>query len=113
MNCMNITTNVQGFPYLTTTNVTVSDTTVDFALGFRRIQPVGFFVVRIASTIPTGTTTTLPVTLTLNGTSRQLTKFNGEAVTVADIQGSGIVVIFNDRFNGILQVVSPLIETTA
>lgn len=112
-NCMNITTNAQGYPYLTTTNITVSDTTVDFALGFRRIQPVGFFVVRIANTIPTGTTTTLPITLTLNGTSRQLTKFGGEAVTVADIEGNGIIVVFNDRFNGILQAVSPLIETTA
>jgi hypothetical protein len=37
MGCFNVTTNVNGIPYLSTTNVIVSDTTVDFALGFRRI----------------------------------------------------------------------------
>ena len=43
----NITTNVTGVPYLSTTNVTVTDTAVDFALGFRRLPAVGYFTVRI------------------------------------------------------------------
>lgn len=113
MSCINITTNAQGVPYMTTTNVTVGDTAVDFALGFRRIQPVGFFIVRIANAIPSDATTTLPITLTLNGTSRQLTKLGGDAVTVADLTGTGVFEVFNDRINGILQVVSPLVEATA
>jgi hypothetical protein len=37
MGSFNVTTNVNGVPYLSTTNVTVTDTAVDFALGFRRI----------------------------------------------------------------------------
>ena len=105
----NITTNVNGVPYLSTTNVTVTDTAVDFALGFRRIAPVGYFTVRITDAIPEGTTDTLPVTLTLNGTSRALTAFNGAPVTAADITGTGVITVFNDRFNGILQITSALV----
>ena len=104
----NITTNVNGIPYLSGTNITVTDTAVDIALGFRRIQPVGHLTVRIASSIPDGTTGTLPVTLTLNGTSRALTFFNGTPVTAADLTGTGVITVFNDRFNGILQLTSPL-----
>lgn len=103
----NVTTNVSGIPYLSTTNVTVSDTTVDFALGFRRIQPVGYFTVRIKDAIPEGTTGTLPVYITLNGNSRALTSFNGAPVTAADLTGTGVITVFNDRFNGILQLTSP------
>lgn len=106
--CSNITTNVNGVPYLTSTNITVTDTAVDIALGFRRIQPVGYMTVRIATAIPTGTTGTLPVTLTLNGTSRPLTFFNGTPVTAADLVGTGVIEVFNDRFNSILQIMSPL-----
>ena len=105
----NITTNVTGVPYLSTTNVTVTDTAVDFALGFRRIAPVGYFTVRITDAIPEGTTGTLPVTLTLNGTSRALTAFNGAPVTAADITGTGVITVFSDRFNGILQITSALV----
>jgi len=108
MRCFNVTTNVNGVPYLSTSNVTVNDTTVDFALGFRRIPPVGYFTVRIADAIPTGTTGTLPVNLTLNGVSRALTFFDGTPVTAADITGTGVITVFNDRFNGILQMTSAL-----
>ena len=106
--CSNITTNVNGTPYLTSTNITVTDTAVDVALGFRRIQPVGYLTVRGATAIPDGTTGTLPVTLTLNGTARALTFFDGTPVTAADLAGTGVMTVFNDRFNGILQLTSPL-----
>lgn len=104
----NVTTNISGVPYLGTTNVTVTDTAVDFALGFRRLSPVGYFTVRIKDAIPDGTTGTLPVTLTLNGVTRALTFFNGTPVTAADITGTGVITVFNDRFNGILQITSAL-----
>ena len=102
MGCFNVTTNANGIPYLSTTTVTVTEDAVSFALGFRRIQPVGYFTVRVEDAIPTGTTETLPVNITLNGTTRPLTYFNGTPVTVADVTGTGILLIFNDRFNGIL-----------
>jgi hypothetical protein len=76
-------------------------------MGFRRIQPVGYLTIRIGDAIPTGTTATLPITLTLNGTSRPLTLFGGSQATVADLTGTGVITVFNDRINGILQLVSP------
>lgn len=109
MGCFSITTNAGGVPYLSTTNVTVSDTSVDLALGWRRdrLAPVGYFTVRLADEIPAGTTTTLPVTLSLNGVTRNLTQYDGTAVTVADLIGStGVILVFNDRFNNILQLMS-------
>ena len=106
--CSNITTNVNGTPYLTSTNITVTATAVDIALGFRRVQPVGYMTIRLATAIPEGTTGTLPVTLSLNGVSRPLTLFNGTPVTAADLAGTGVITVFNDRFNGILQLASPL-----
>ncbi|MBQ7280560.1 MAG: hypothetical protein IJR13_07565 [Bacteroidales bacterium] len=106
--CSNITTNVNGTPYLTSTNITVTATAVDIALAFRRVQPVGYMTIRLATAIPEGTTGTLPVTLSLNGVSRPLTLFNGTPVTAADLAGTGVITVFNDRFNGILQLASPL-----
>ena len=59
MGCYNITTNAGGVPYLSTTNVTVSDTSVDLALGWqRRLAPVGYFTVRV-TTSPWATATPL------------------------------------------------------
>ncbi len=107
MGCFNITTNAGGIPYLSVSNVTVGTESVDLALGFRRIQPVGYLTVRLATPIPTDATATLPVTLTLNGTTRNLMLFDGTQATVADLTGgTGVFVVFNDRFNGILQLVS-------
>jgi len=106
---VNITTNATGVPYLTTTGVTVGTATVDFSLGFRRIPRVGYLTIRIADAIPAGTTGTLPVQFTLNGQTRALTSFGGVAVTAADLTGAGVITVFYDWFNGLLQTTSPII----
>jgi hypothetical protein len=106
MNCFNVTTNAGGIPYISSTNVTVGTESVDIALGFRRIQPVGYFTVRMDAQIPDGTTSTLPITLTLNGTTRALTLPNGVAVTAADLESVLVFEVFNDRFNGLLTLMS-------
>lgn len=107
MNCTaNITTNAGGIPYLSSTNITIGTETVDIALGFRRIQPVGYMTIFIEDVIPTETTGTLPVTLTLNGTSRALTLPNGTPVTAAELIGVNVITVFNDRFRGLLILMS-------
>lgn len=103
---MNVTTNAGGIPYLSSTNVTIGTETIDIALGFRRIQPVGYMTIFIDDVIPTGTTTTLPVTLTLNGTTRSLTLPDGTPVTAEELIGVNIINVFNDRFRGILTLMS-------
>ena len=106
----NITTNAGGIPYISSTNVTIGTEIIDIALGFRRIQPVGYMTVFINDVIPTGTTATLPVTLTLNGTSRALTLPNGTPVTAAELIGTNVITVFNDRFRGILALISRTID---
>lgn len=110
MGGFNITTNAGGIPYLNVTNVTVGTDAVDLALGFRRIQPVGYLTIRLATPIPSDATTTLPITLTLNGTTRALTQYDGTAVTVANLIGGSVFMVFNDRFNGLLVLTSRVIE---
>jgi len=108
MNCCtnNVTTNAGGIPYLSSTNVTIGTETVDIALGFRRIQPVGYLTVFVEDVIPTGTTGTLPITITLNGTTRALVLPNGTPVTAAELIGVNVFTVFNDRFRGILTLMS-------
>jgi hypothetical protein len=107
MNCnANITINAGGQPYIANTQVTVGTEAVNIALGWRRIQPIGYFTIRMENAIPSDATTTLPVTLTLNGITRPLTLPNGTAVTVADILATNVMLIFNDKFNGILTLMS-------
>jgi len=105
---INVTTNVSGITYLRTNGVTMGTESVDFALGFRRIPSVGYITVNIADAIPEGTTGTLPVRFTLNGNTRNVTKFGGDALTAADITGTGIITLFYDWFNGILALVSSI-----
>lgn len=107
MSCnANITINAGGQPYISNTQVTVGTETVNIALGWRRIQPIGYLTIRMANPIPSDATTTLPVTLTLNGITRPLTLPNGTAVTVADILNVSVLQVFNDKFNGILALMS-------
>lgn len=107
MNCnASITINAGGQPYITNTQVTVGTDAVNIALGWRRIQPIGYFTIRMENAIPSDATTTLPITLTLNGVTRPLTLPNGTAVTVADILATNVLLIFNDKFNGLLTLMS-------
>ena len=106
--CINVNTNVNGTPYLRTNSVSVGADAVDFALGFRRIPAVGYFTVNVADAIPSDATGTLPVRLVLNGSARNLTFFGGTNVTAADLQGTGVISVFYDWYNGILQLASPL-----
>lgn len=109
--CVKVTTNINGIPYLRTNNVTVGTDAVDFSLGFREIPAVGYLTVNIANAIPDDATGTLPVRFTLNGNTRALTFFGGTSVTAADLTGTGIITIFYDWYNGVLQLVSPLAPT--
>lgn len=107
MNCTpNITINAGGIPYISSTNVTINTESVDIALGFRRIQPVGYITIFIDDVIPTDTTTTLPITLTLNGTTRNLTLPNGTQATAEELIGVNVITVFNDRFRGVLTLMS-------
>ena len=108
MECCNriLATNAGGIPYIVSTNTTVGTESVDIALGFRRIQPVGYLTIIIDSVVPADATTTLPVTLTMNGTTRSLTLPNGTPVTAAELLNVNNILVFNDRTRGLLTLMS-------
>ena len=91
----NINVNVGGIPCLRSTAVTVSTTEVRFDFNAHRNvgRPfVGLVVVQLAQAIPAGTTTTLPIVFTTEGGNpANLTTYNGDNVTVADVAGTGAV----------------------
>lgn len=108
---VSVNTNVNGIPYLKTTNVTVGTDAVDFSLGFRSIQPLGDITIHISEAIPADATGTLPVRFTLNGNTRALTFYGGDAVTAADLEGKGYIRVFYNFYDGSLQLISPLAPT--
>lgn len=108
--CVNITTNAGGIPYLNAINVVVGTDNVNIALSPRRLPPVGYFTVYVNNIIPSGTTTTLPVILSMEGTPRELTLPNGSEVTVEQLVGVNVIQVFNDRGKGILALMSRTIS---
>jgi hypothetical protein len=107
MDCINIiATNAGGIPYIASTNTTVGTEAIDIALGFRKIQPVGYLTIVISDVVPADATTTLPITLTMNGTTRSLTLPNGTPVTAAELINVGNILVFNDRSRGLLTLMS-------
>ena len=112
MNCCNpiLATNAGGIPYIVSTNTTVGTETVNIALGFRKIQPVGYLTIIIDTVVPADATTTLPVTITMNDTTRALTFPNGTPVTAAALLNVSNITVFNDRTRGLLTLMSRTVD---
>jgi hypothetical protein len=93
-----INVNQTGIPTLRSLSVTVSTTDVRFDFNNHRNvgRPFrGLLIINLAQPIPTGTTDTLPIVFTTDGgNNTEATTFNGEAVTVADIPGTGIYLFW-------------------
>jgi hypothetical protein len=62
--------------------------------------------VAISDVIPADATATLPVTLSMNGTTRSLTLPNGTNVTAAELLNVNTITVFNDRKRGLLVLMS-------
>jgi len=100
--------NRRGVPVIATTGVTVSATNVVFGFpnhAFAGSWYRGQVLVRIAQAIPTGTTGTLPILFETNGVTKPLTKANGTAVTVEDIAGTGIYLLYYDKQTDVIEIV--------
>ena len=92
---------------------TVSATDVRFDFNSHRNvgRPfVGLVVVQLAQSIPDGTTTTLPISFTTEGGNpANVTTFNGANVTVADISGVGIYLMWVDTQTGVVQMLTGVV----
>lgn len=107
-----INVNREGIPTLSSNSVTVG--TAQVAFDFNNHRNVGrpfrgLIIVRLAQAIPEGTTVTLPIVFTSDGgNSQSLTRENGEPVTVADIVGTGIAVLWFESQTNTLTVPNSL-----
>ena len=103
-------TNINGIPTIKTQTVTVSDTAVTykFAPDFDGRPFRGLILVYISEAIPTGTTTTLPIQFSMAGTTSNVTVAGGATVTVADLPGVGIYLVYFDRWADTLQLIGSL-----
>jgi hypothetical protein len=99
--------NINGVPTLEVRRITVTDTAVDFTFrpDFDGTPFRGLLLVYVPEVIPEGTTTTLPIRFVMAGNTSPLTSAGSEAVTVADFAGTGVYLVYYDRFANILQLV--------
>ena len=104
---------VNGVPALSSLSVNVSTTQVAFDFNNHRNvgSPYrGLIIIRLNQAIPTGTTATLPVVFTSGGGNAQpLTGFNGEAITVGDIPGTGIYLVWWESQTNTLQLITGIV----
>jgi hypothetical protein len=99
-----------GIPTLSSNSVSVGTTAVSFDFTNHRNvgRPYrGLVIVRLAQTIPTGTTATLPIVFTTaSGNPINVTTFNGENVTVAELPGTGVYLFWLESTSGTLQLLT-------
>lgn len=100
--------NREGIPRIETDSVVVGTSSVDFTVTSRRVfgnRFSGLILVKMSQTIPSGTTTTLPLTLKSASGVKNITTYNGANVTVADYNGAGIYLMYYDSNTGVLQLI--------
>ena len=102
--------NINGLPTIKTQTVVVSETAVTykFAPDFDGRPFRGLILVYISEAIPTGTTTTLPIQFSMAGTTSNVTVAGGATVTVEDLPGIGIYLVYFDRWADTLQLIGSL-----
>ena len=105
-----INVNQSGIPAIRSLSVTVGTNDVRFDFNNHRNvgRPFrGFLIVNLAQAIPAGTTDTLPIVFTSGGGNvAEVTTFNGNPVTVANIPGTGIYVFWYESQTDSLQLLT-------
>ena len=108
-----INVNQNGITTISSNSVSVSTTAVSFDFNNHRNigRPYrGLLIVRLAQAIPTGTTDTLPIVFTSDGGNAQpVVTFNGPAVTVADIPGTGVYLFWYESQTNTLQILTGVV----
>lgn len=100
--------NRRGSVALSTTGVTVNTDNVVFSFqnhAFLNAQYRGTVYINLAQSIPSGTTSTLPIVFETNGVTQAVTKIGNTPLTVADITGTGIYEFWFDKSSNLLQLI--------
>lgn len=104
--------NRNGSAAIASTSVKVNTSDVVFTFknhAFVNANYRGTIFVNLRQAIPTGTTGTLPILFETNGATQAVTKFNGDALTVADLPGTGVVQLWFERDTNTLQLMTGIV----
>lgn len=105
-----INVNRNGIPAVRSLSVNVTSTEVQYDFNNHRNIGMpfrGLIIVNMAQNVPSGTTSTLPIVFTSNGSNSQaLTTYNGQPVTVADLKGTGIYLVWHESQSDTLQLIN-------
>ena len=104
--------NRNGSAAIASTGVKVNTSDVVFTFknhAFVNANYRGTIFVNLMQAIPTGTTCTLPILFETNGVTQAVSKFNGEALTVADVPGTGVVQLWFERDTNTLQLMTGIV----
>lgn len=108
-------TNRRGIPVIGVQSITVTDENVILVLPnnvFRFLPENGVAILRLTTTVPEGTTATLPVVAqtsnSFTGTdfTQAITLVGGDPATVADISPVGFYQIFYDKSSNLIQLMT-------
>ena len=101
--------NRNGIPMLESNSVTVTDDNVVIQLpnrSFRWLNQKGVILFRLNQAIPSGTTDTLPIVFQANDFIQPLTNIGGGNITVAQIGGTGVYLIYYDKDANLMQLLT-------
>lgn len=104
--------NRNGSAAIASTSVKVNTSDVVFTFknhAFVNANYRGTIFVNLKQAIPTGTTGTLPILFETNGATQAVTKFNGDALTVADVPGTGVIQLWFERDTNTLQLMTGIV----
>jgi hypothetical protein len=94
---------------LESNSVTVGTDNVVITLpnrSFRWLNDKGVVLFRLNQPIPEGTTETLPVVFSSNDFTQPLTNVGGTAITVAQVTGTGVYLIYYDKNANLMQLLT-------
>ena len=105
-----INVNKNGIPTVKSLSVNVTSTEVQFDFNNHRnigLPFRGLIIINLAQQIPSGTTTTLPIVFTSeNSNTIPLIGYDNNPITVADIKGTGIYLVWHESQTGVLQLIN-------
>lgn len=101
--------NRNGIATLDSSSVNVGTDAVTFTLRLpfdTNVPYRGLVLVRLNEAIPEGTTDTLPIKFSMGGFTENVTTYGGVNWTVADVAGTGIYLLYYNRYSNLLQVLT-------
>ena len=104
--------NRNGIPLIEASGIEVTDTNVVISLprrAFRFLNDKGIILFRMTQAIPAATTQTLPVVFSSSDFTQPLTNIGGTPITVAQVSGTGVYLIYYDKGANLMQLVTTTI----